>query len=179
MDITKLLIMADDTDKSFDGLFSGAGHIVGIVLMVTGLLLLYIAFKVTKGYSFMPTFGTETIIEEDTYVEGTARTVEKSVTAIPDPNGGADKEFVEWKIVYTVNGEEYAQQIPDDGYSEGDDIKIKYDPKKPSDYYLDDGDAPDEPDDSASDDGKSKTAGIILAVLGVLVMLGGAALFRS
>ena len=45
MEMYKLLALADDTDKSFDGLFSGAGHIVGIVLAVTGLLLLYIALS--------------------------------------------------------------------------------------------------------------------------------------
>ena len=126
MEMYKLLALADDTDKSFDGLFSGAGHIVGIVLAVTGLLLLYIAFKVSQGYSFIPTLGSETVIKEDNYVEGTAKAVEKIVTKMPDPNGGEDREFVEWKIVYTANGEEYSQEIPDDGYSEGDNIKIKY-----------------------------------------------------
>ena len=80
MEMYKLLALADDTDKSFDGLFSGAGHIVGIVLAVTGLLLLYIAFKVAQGYSFIPTLGSETVIKEDNYVEGTAKAVEKIVS---------------------------------------------------------------------------------------------------
>lgn len=179
MDMIKLLMLADDTDNSFDGLFSGAGHIVGIVLMVTGLLLLYIAFKAARGYSFVPTLGSETVIEKDNYVEGTAKVVEKSVTAMPDLNGGADREFIEWKIVYTVNGEEYTQVIPDDGYSEGDSIKIKYDPDKPSDYYLDDGEADDTPEDDTTDDSKSRMIGVILAVLGILVIVGGIALYRS
>ena len=76
MEITKLLSLAADEEKNaFDGLFSGAGGIVGIVLIVTGVLIIYIGIKVMKGYSFMPTLGVETVIEEDTYVEGTATLV--------------------------------------------------------------------------------------------------------
>ncbi|WP_024858260.1 DUF3592 domain-containing protein [Ruminococcus albus] len=179
MEMYKLLALADDTDKSFDGLFSGAGHIVGIVLAVTGLLLLYIAFKVAQGYSFIPTLGSETVIKEDNYVEGTAKAVEKIVTKMPDPNGGEDREFVEWKIVYTANGEEYSQEIPDDGYSEGDNIKIKYDPAKPSAYYIaEEKEETDESEDT-TDEGKGKMTGLILGVLGVLVILGGVALYLN
>ncbi|SEK37574.1 DUF3592 domain-containing protein [Ruminococcus albus] len=177
MEMYKLLALADDTDKSFDGLFSGTGHIVGIVLIVTGLLLLYIAFKVAKGYSFMPTLGSETVIKEDNYVEGTAKAVEKIVTRMPDPNGGEDREFVEWKIVYTAGGEEYSQDIPDDGYSEGEKIKIKYDPAKPSAYYIAEEKEDTDESEDTSDEGKSKMTGLILGVLGVLVILGGVALY--
>ena len=69
--------------------------------------------------------------------------------------------------------------IPDDGYSEGDSIKIKYDPDKPSDYYLDDGETDDTPEDDTPDDSKSRMIGVILAVLGILVIVGGIALYRS
>ncbi|MCR5540894.1 MAG: hypothetical protein K6F71_08800 [Ruminococcus sp.] len=180
MEMYKLLALADDTDKSFDGLFSGTGHIVGIVLIITGLLLIYIAVKVAKGYSFIPTLGSETVVKEDNYVDGTAKAVEKIVTAMPDLNGGADREFVEWKIVYTVNGEEYLQVIPDDGYHEGDSIKIKYDPAKPATYYIaEEEDGASESEDTSDEGSKSKMTGFILGILGVLVILGGVALYLN
>ena len=178
MEITKLLSLAADEEKNaFDGLFSGAGGIVGIVLIVTGVLIIYIGIKVMKGYSFMPTLGVETVIEEDTYVEGTATLVSHQKTTLPDFNGTGEREFTEWTISYTVGGEEYTQTIPDDGYSKGDTIKIKYDPKKPDEYYLAeeaDEEAAEEADNT--DERKSRNSGAILIVLGVIVIVGGAAL---
>lgn len=178
MEITKLLSLAADEEKNaFDGLFSGAGGIVGIVLIVTGVLIIYIGIKVMKGYSFMPTLGVETVIEEDTYVEGTATLVSQQKTTLPDFNGTGEREFTEWTISYTVGGEEYTQTIPDDGYSKGDTIKIKYDPKKPDEYYLAE-DAEEEAAEEAdnTDERKSRNSGAILIVLGVIVIVGGAAL---
>lgn len=178
MEITKLLSLAADEEKNaFDGLFSGAGGIVGIVLIVTGVLIIYIGIKVMKGYSFMPTLGVETVIEEDTYVEGTATLVSQQKTTLPDFNGTGEREFTEWTISYTVGGEEYTQTIPDDGYSKGDTIKIKYDPKKPDEYYLAE-EAEEEAAEEAdnTDERKSRNSGAILIVLGVIVIVGGAAL---
>ena len=178
MEITKLLSLAADEEKNaFDGLFSGAGGIVGIVLIVTGVLIIYIGIKVMKGYSFMPTLGFETVIEEDTYVEGTATLVSQQKTTLPDFNGTGEREFTEWTISYTVGGEEYTQTIPDDGYSKGDTIKIKYDPKKPDEYYLAE-EAEEEAAEEAdnTDERKSRNSGAILIVLGVIVIVGGAAL---
>ncbi|MBE6874968.1 MAG: hypothetical protein E7493_13845 [Ruminococcus albus] len=178
MEITKLLSLAADEEKNaFDGLFSGAGGIVGIVLIVTGVLIIYIGIKVMKGYSFMPTLGVETVIEEDTYVEGTATLVSQQKTILPDFNGTGEREFTEWTISYTVGGEEYTQTIPDDGYSKGDTIKIKYDPQKPDEYYLAE-EAEEEAAEEAdnTDERKSRNSGAILIVLGVIVIVGGAAL---
>ena len=179
MEITKLLSLAADEEKNaFDGLFSGAGGVFGIVLIVTGLLIIYIGIKVMRGYSFMPTLGTETVIEEDTYVEGTALLVSQQKTTLPDFNGTGEREFTEWTISYTVGGEEYTQTIPDDGYSKGDTIKIKYDPKKPSDFYLvtDDGPSKEGGYDDSDDTANSRRNGFIFGLLGVIVMLGGIAL---
>ncbi|MBQ8967017.1 DUF3592 domain-containing protein [Ruminococcus sp.] len=180
MDMTKLLLMAEEEKNPFDGLFSGAGRVVGIILIVTGVLLIYLAVKVAKGYSFMPTLGTETVIEEDNYVECEAKVLQKKKTTMPDLNGGEDREFVEWKIGYTVDGEKFTQMIPDDGYEKGDMLKIKYNPDKPSEYYLvdenADNEAPDEEEDTSADTNKSRNTGAIIAVLGVLVIIGGIAL---
>ena len=179
MDITKILF-AEDSSSAFDGLFSGAGGVVGIVLVVTGLLIIYIAVKVAKGYSFLPTLGTETVIEEDNYVEGEAKVLQRKKSTIPDFNGGGEREFVEWKIGYTVNGEKFTQMIPDDGYEKGDMLKIKYEPDKPSEFYLVDENAPEQTEapteTDKADTTKSRNTGLILGVLGVLVIIGGVAL---
>ena len=174
-----MLLAEEEEDSAFDGLFSGAGNVVGVVLVITGVLLIYIAVKAAKGYSFMPTLGSETIIEEDNYVECKAKAVSRQTTTMPDINGEGEREFVEWEIAYTVDGKEYRQVIPDDGYSDGDTLDIKYDPDKPDSFYLADDDNAETEEDSATDETdrkKSRTIGIILGVLGILVIIGGAAL---
>ena len=178
MILSKLMLLSED--GSFDGMFRGARSVMGIILMVTGVLLIYIAVKVAKGYSFVPTLGHETIIAEDKYVEGEAEVLEKEVSKMPGLNDGEDREFIECKIKYTVDGEEYTHMIPDDDHSKGDMLKIKYDPKKPDAFYLvgeeeEETEAPDETDDA--DKSKSMIIGVILIVLGLLVIAGGAALF--
>lgn len=182
MDMLKLMLLAaeEDTDSSFDGLFSGARGVMGIVLMVTGLLIIYIAVKVFKGYRFLPMAGERTVVEEDNYVETEAKALQKKKSTLPDFNGGEDREFVEWKIGYTVDGEKYTQLIPDDGYEKGDMLKIKYNPDKPEEFYLVDGEQTEEREDTeeAADpsENSSRTTGLVLTVLGVLVIIGGAAL---
>ena len=97
---------------------------------------------------------------------------------MPDLGGGEEKDYVEWKIAYTVDGEEYTQMIPDDGQKEDEEISIKYDPKNPSAFYLADDDEtePDEYETDPADTSKSRNIGIILGILGILVIVGGAAL---
>lgn len=178
MDILRAALLAagEDTDSTFDGLFSGARGVMGIVLMVTGVLIIYIAVKVFKGYRFLSAAGEGSIVAEDTYVETEARAVEKEISAMPDLNGGEDREFVQWRIVYTVDGEDHTQLIPDDGYEEGSLLKIKYDPKKPDNFYLVDEDREEEEISSDPAENTSRTTGSVLVVLGILVILGGAAL---
>lgn len=180
MDMLKyVLLAADETDSSFDGLFIGAKGVMGIILIVTGLLLIYFAVKVFKGYRFLPAAGERTIIEEDNYVEIEAKVLQKKKSTMPDFNGGEDREFVEWKIGYTVEGEKYTHLIPDDGYKKGDFLKIKYNPDKPDEFYLVDEEKEQE-GESAELDAPSKdsshTTGLVLAVLGVLIIIGGVAL---
>lgn len=180
MELFRYILLAadEDVDSSFNGMFSGARGVMGIVMMVTGVLIIYIAVKVFKGYRFLPAAGDGTIVEEDKYVEAEAKVIEKTVTAMPDLSGGEDREFIEWKIVYTVDGEEYAQHIPDDGYEQGDTLKIKYDPHKPDGFYLMDEEESNADDSDSFDpnEQKSRTTGLVLTVLGVLVIMGGAAL---
>lgn len=179
MDILKLMLLAEDEGSNpMDGMFSGAQKGVGIVLIVTGLLIIYFAVKVAKGYRFLPTAGGETVVEEDNYTAGEAKVLKKQTTILPDFGGGGEKELTEWEIGYTVGGREYTQTIPDDDYTEGDTIKIKYDPKKPEDFYLTaDEETSSEPEDDGSDDtAKSRSMGILFAALGIMVLIGGVAL---
>ncbi|WP_295156012.1 DUF3592 domain-containing protein [uncultured Ruminococcus sp.] len=181
MDIFNLILLAEEEEKNvFDGMFSGARGVMGVVLAITGVLIIYIAIKVAKGYSFVPTFGGETIIEEDKHVDGKAKAVRRQTTTLPDFGGGGEREFVEWEIMYTVDGKEYTQVIPDDGYSEGDELDIRYDPRKPENFYLAGEDNEDTDDDgSATEENnrkKSRNTGLILGILGVLVIIGGVAL---
>ena len=178
MDIYKLMLLAEEEENNpMDGMFSGAQHIVGIVLIITGLLIIYIAVKIAKGYRFLPAAGSETIIEEDNYVEGEAKAVSKQTTTLPDYGSGA-KELTEWEISYTVNDEEFTQVMPDDGYETGDTITRKYDPTNASDCYLVTDDAPSKEGgyDDSDDTANSRRNGFIFGLLGVIVMLGGIAL---
>ena len=180
MDIFRLMLLAaeEEEDNAFDGLFSGAAGAVGIVLMVTGLLLIYFGIKVIKGYRFLPT-GDGAVIQEDNYIEAEAKLTEQKKIVMPDFGGGSDREFIEWEMVYTVDGREYTQTIPDDGYEKDGVLKIKYDPADPSAFYL-----ADEGQDASDEDGDDtdlrketvSMAGIVIIVLGVLVIIGGAAL---
>ena len=144
------------------------------------MLIISIAIKVAKGYSFVPTLGSETVIEEDKHVDGKAKAVRRQTTTLPDFGGGGEREFVEWEIVYTVDGKDYTQVIPDDGYSEGDMLDIRYDPNNPEKYYLAGDESGDTDDDEAADGEnnrkKSRNTGLILGILGILVIIGGVAL---
>lgn len=178
MDIYKLMLLAEEGPNPMDGMFSGIHKPAGIILIITGVLIIYIAVKVAMGYRFLPAAGGETIIEEDTYVETEAKALQKKKSTLPDYGGGGEKELIEWKIGYTVNDEKFTQIIPDDGYEKGDIIKIKYDPKKPDEFYLvtDEEPSSESEENNSSDTAKSRNIGLIFGALGVLVIIGGIAL---
>lgn len=126
----------DVSDKSgLKGTFSSWQGIVGIVLAVVGVMMIYVGIKVYKGFKI--DFGTKANVpQEDTHVPTTAKIQNKVKTTIPDFSGNGEKEIVEWTMVYVVDGQKYKQTIPDNGYTKGQIIDIKYEPTRPEDYYL-------------------------------------------
>ena len=118
------------------GSFSfGWQGIVGIILTLVAAGMVYVGIKVYNGFKI--DFGTKANIpQEDTHVPTTAKIQNKVKTTIPDFNGNGEKEIVEWTMVYEVDGEKYKQTVPDNGYTKGQIIDIKYEPSDPNDYYL-------------------------------------------
>ena len=105
---------------------SGLGWqgIGGIILLLTGVGLIYFGIKALQGYRFFPE-QEYNIPEEDHYEPTQAKALQKIKTTMPDFNGGEDRVFTEWKIGYTVDGEKYTQIVTDNGYEKGDMIDIK------------------------------------------------------
>ena len=87
---------------------SGLGWqgIGGIILLLTGIGLIYFGIKALQGYRFFPE-QEHNIPEEDHYEPTQAKALQKVKTTMPDFNGGEDRVFTEWKIGYTVDGEKY------------------------------------------------------------------------
>lgn len=132
-----LNILADDASEvdGLKGVFSGWQGIVGIVFAVMGVLMIYVGIKVYRGFKI--DFGTKASVpQQDTHVPTTAKIQNKVKTTIPDFSGNGEKEIIEWTMVYEVDGEKYKQTIPDNGYTKGQIIDIKYEPSDPQDYYL-------------------------------------------
>ncbi|MGN0594528.1 MAG: hypothetical protein ACI4I6_05170 [Hominimerdicola sp.] len=158
--------------KDSSGFFSGAQGIVGIVLVLTGIAMIYIAIKVMKGYQILPMQET-CQPKEDTYLPEKAKVINKQETEIPSFNGGEVSFMTEWTIEYTVEGETYEQIIPDDNYSKGDILDVKYNPENPKEYYLDNGiimvekseDEEEEEEKEKLEKNPIATAMIIVAVL--------------
>ena len=96
---------------------SGLGWqgIGGIILLLTGIGLIYFGIKALQGYRFFPE-QEHNIPEEDHYEPTQAKALQKVKTTMPDFNGGEDRVFTEWKIGYTIDGEKYTQIVTDNGY---------------------------------------------------------------
>ena len=95
---------------------SGLGWqgIGGIILLLTGIGLIYFGIKALQGYRFFPE-QEHNIPEEDHYEPTQAKALQKVKTTMPDFNGGEDRVFTEWKIGYTIDGEKYTQIVTDNG----------------------------------------------------------------
>ena len=133
--LNRINLLAEDPTP-FDGILNGKQKPVGIVLIVAGVLLVYIAIKMLLGYKFFPD-RDQTIIDEKKYTPAKAKVIKKIVSEMPSFNGGAPGEYVEWEISYDVGGVVYTQIIPDDEYKENDEIDIMYSPDNPQEYYVD------------------------------------------
>ncbi len=131
-----LNILADESEaNALKGMFSGWQSIVGIVLVVLSVGMIYVGVKVYQG--FKVDFGTQANVpQEDTHVPTTAKIQNKVKTMMPDFNGRGETEIIEWTMVYEVDGEKYKQTIPDNGYTKGQVIDIKYEPSDPNDFYV-------------------------------------------
>lgn len=173
-----LTLAADESDafkdSPFLGSLSGAQTVIGIVLIVTGALLLYFGVKMKMGYRFFPESG-ETVVEEDNYAETRAAVGESHITTLPDIGSG-ERELTEFDISYTVDGTEYKQTVPDEGYKTGDVIKLKYNPESPNEFYLSDTDTEAEDEESSSAQEPKNISALIVIALGVLVAAAGIAL---
>ncbi len=131
-----LNVLADDSSQAASGGSSfGIQGVFGIILVLVSVGMVYIGIKIYNGMKI--DFTTkENIPQEDTHVPTTAKIQNKVKTTIPDFNGGGEKEIIEWTMVYEVDGEKYKQTIPDNNYTKGQIIDIKYEPSDPNDYYL-------------------------------------------
>lgn len=131
-----LNIFADESEGGLlKGVFSGWQSIVGIVLVVIGIGMIYVGVKVYRGFKI--DFGGQVNVpQEDTHIPTTAKIQNKVKTTMPDFNGQGEKEIVEWTMVYEIDGEKYKQTIPDDNYTKGQIIDIKYEPDDPNDFYV-------------------------------------------
>ncbi len=174
--IFKLMLLAEEEDVTnpFKGSLNGVQGIIGIVLIVTGLLVIYFGVKVYLGYKFLPE-KKQNIPKEDNYLPMEAKVLQKKKTRMPSFNGGEDTELIQWKIGYEIDGEKYTQLIPDDGYSKGDFIKIKYDPDAPGEFYLDDREET-EPEEDDEEENTKNSNGIMIVALGVMVAVAGVVL---
>lgn len=154
----------------------GIQGILGTILLFTGLGIIYFAVKYKQGYRIMPEVNT-VIAKEDNYQPSKAEVKEKIITEMPSFNGGQSTQYIEWKIEYMAEGEVYTQTIPDDNYSKGDILDVKYNPENPLEYYLDNGiliddNASNNDEDEVPDYNKSFfTMMIILAIF--LLGFGG------
>lgn len=170
-----LMILAEEAE---DGLFSGALHswqgVIGIIMAVTGLLIIYFGIKVYKGYKFLPEH-EQNIPKEDNFLPIQAKVLQRKKTKMPSFNNGESTEFVEWKIGYEVGGEKYIQMIPDDGYEKGQFLDIKYNPDAPEEYYLDNGTEIVE-DEEKTEEKESNSMGILFAGIGLLIAVIGVVL---
>ena len=169
-----LIMLSSESETSpFDGMFSGWQGIAGIVLLVTGVLMIYIGIKVLKGYKIMPE--TETGIPlEDNYVSGQAKVLQKVKTTMPDFNGGGERTFIEWKIGYEIDGEKYKQVIPDNGYEKGEILDIMYNPDNPAEYYLADEKSQvkvEKAETSQAEDEKEEKSPVGYVIIGLAVMV--------
>lgn len=168
--MTKLIqILAEDGES---GVFSGALHgwqgIIGIIMAVTGLLIIYFGIKVFRGYKFLPE-REQNIPKEDNFLPVKAKVLQKKKTRMPSFNGGEATEFVEWKIGYEIDGEKYTQMIPDDGYEKGQFLDIKYNPDAPEEYYLDNGSAVETENEEKTEENDRNSMGILFAGIGLLI----------
>ncbi|MDO4943925.1 MAG: hypothetical protein Q4E74_01845 [Ruminococcus sp.] len=169
--MTKLIqILAEDGES---GVFSGALHgwqgVIGIIMAVTGLLIIYFGIKVFRGYKFLPEH-EQNIPKEDNFLPVKAKVLQKKKTRMPSFNGGEATEFVEWKIGYEIDGEKYTQMIPDDGYEKGQFLDIKYNPDAPEEYYLDNGSAAFETEsEEKTEENDRNSMGILFAGIGLLI----------
>ncbi len=181
-----LNVLADDSSEvsGLKGVFSSGQSIAGIVLVVVGILMIYIGIKVYQGFKI--DFGTKASIpQEDTHVPATAKIQNKVKTTIPDFNGSGEKEIIEWTMVYEVDGEKYKQTIPDNNYTKGQIIDIKYEPSDPNDYYLYDKQAEEaaalagEDDEQEAEPEEKNKLGLGMVVLAVALIGLGVVLIIS
>lgn len=177
--MNELMLLAEDSEGSvFAGALHGWQGVIGIVLAVTGLLIIYFGIKVVKGYKFLPE-REHNIPKEDNFVPAKAKVLQKKKTTMPAFNGGEPTVFVEWKIGYEIDGEKYTQMIPDDGYNKGDFLDIKYNPDDPAEYYLDNGteNTQDSGEQTEEESGNNSMGwlfagiGLLIAVIGVMLAL--------
>lgn len=132
-----LNVLAEESSKAegSKGLFSGFQGIAGIVLCLVAVGMVYVGIKIYNGFKI--DFGTKANIpQEDTHVPTTAKIQNKVKTTMPDFNGGGEREIIEWTMVYEMDGEKYKQTIPDNNYTKGQIIDIKYEPSDPNDFYV-------------------------------------------
>lgn len=189
--ITLLTAEADDdgTWVNTAGFFSNYMNIVAIVLIVVGLAIIYFGVKLIQGYTF---HADETvIIEKDSdFVSVNAYIAERRTTEIPNYSASAvgkgNDLFKEMKITYSAEGGEYSHWISDNGEYD-DSIPVKYNPRDPSEFYIDEGEEfegiPDENGDldgneddeieATEADGGSKSVGITVLIVGILVLAVG------
>ncbi len=163
------ILAEDSVNNTFSGVLHSWQGIIGIIMAVTGLLIIYFGIKVYRGYKFLPEHG-QNIPREDNFLPLKAKVLQRKKTKMPSFNGGEATEFVEWKIGYEVDGEKYTQMIPDDGYEKGQFLDIKYNPDAPEEYYLDNGSAAVETNDEEQAEESDRNAmGILFAGIGLLI----------
>ncbi len=161
-----------------DGL--GAQGIIGMVLVCTGMGLIYFGIKIMQGYELFPKENSQNIPKEDNYVPIKAKVLQKKRQKLPALDGGEPRIFVQWKIGYEVNGEKYDQIVDDSGLKKGDFIDIKYDPEDPSRFYVDsasEAEAQDDEEESVPEkEGHpfgyaALGLGLIIIALGVILVI--------
>lgn len=163
--------------KSSDGF--GVQGIIGLVLVFTGLGLIYFGIKIMQGYELFPQENRQNVPKEDNYVPIKAKVLQKKKQKLPPlEKGGEPRIFVQWKIGYEVNGEKYNQIVDDDDLQKGDFIDIKYDPDDPSRFYVDNGSAAEETDEEKAPEKESHPFGyaalgfgLLLIALGVIMVI--------
>ncbi|MBR1864777.1 MAG: DUF3592 domain-containing protein [Ruminococcus sp.] len=171
------LTLAEDSDpykdSPFAGALTGAQTGIGIVLTVVGVLIIYFAVKMFRGYSFFPE-KTAAVVKKDTRIITEAVVTGKHKTVIPD-NGSGRRTFMEAEITYTVEGESYKQLIADDGYEEGDKVRIGYEPEDPSEFYVADGGdgAETQTDEEMPETNSKAPIAIMIGVLGLILIAVG------
>ena len=113
----------------------GLTKVIGIVLCLVAVGMVYVGIKVYNGFKI--DFGTKANVpQEDTHIPTTAKIQNKVRTTMPDFNGQGEREIIEWTMVYEIDGEKYKQTIPDNNYTKGQIIDIKYEPDDPNDFYV-------------------------------------------